>query len=268
MSRSRLLKRIDEALHLSNPLDALVAFSLVTRSSASEVLEHFLATQFNSVKVALELSNPDASKIIHDVRLITSVFSDASSLFPFTFQKAVNELKAINLLDHRDLIHILRKRGSHLNLWIQPDVRRFMIWTKAGVLEETDLKSALREWMEKVEILLKEKATGLFSHIEEIQILYALWVEVLSLLVGGGELEARVCQILTREILSRTTQVMAGRIHRIQELAKIAREIGAECMFLVYLTDSRERRGTVAMGSCHLKANQVGKYPFAEINKG
>jgi len=103
-----------------------------------------------------------------------------------------------------------------------------MIWTKAGVLEERDVRNALQIWMEKVELLLREKATGLFSHIEEIQILYSLWMEVLSLLVGAGELERRVCEILTSEILLRTTKVMASRIRRIQELAEIAKEISSE----------------------------------------
>ena len=188
------------------------------------------------MKAALELSNPDASKIIHDVRLITSVFADANLLFPFTFQKTVNQLKAINLLDHQDLINALRKRGSHLSLWIQPDVRRFMIWTKSGVLEQGDVKNAMQNWMTKVEILLKEKAVGLFAHIEEIQILHALWVEVLSLLAGAGELETKVCEILTSEILARTTQVMTCRINRIQELGKISREIisQSKCTFAVW----------------------------------
>ena len=165
-----------------NPLEALQSYAFITGSSPQEVLQHFLSFRLDSIKVALTVSSPNSRAMLHVIRSIRSTISDVSTLFPFAFQSTINELKSTSLLSHEDLRVNLQRRRANIELWINSDLRKFMIWTKSELLDNSKVEQLLNSWTSQIENLLVNNVGGLFVEIRDLEILCTLRREIISLL--------------------------------------------------------------------------------------
>jgi hypothetical protein len=149
-----------------------------------------------------------------------------NELFPFTFQRTINELKSISLLNHQDLYVNLERRKGNSRLWIQTDVKKFLIWTKSDLLDNTGVDQLVDRWMSDVYRLLTENVGILFSEIRELDSLCTLRTEIIQTSVDQDQatnpLEP-VCQVFLKEIASQLIRLMAirvGELHRLETAAK------------------------------------------------
>jgi hypothetical protein len=151
-----------------------------------------------------------------------------NSLFPFTFQRSLNELKSTSLLNHQDLHTNIQQRRSNADLWIKPNIRKFLIWTKSDLLDNSKVEETLQTWMREVEKLLTESVAGLFIEIQELEILCSLRVQIMSLLVGTdeepGPFEERVSKIFIGEIAAQMTRLMMSRVKLVHQLEQLAKD--------------------------------------------
>jgi hypothetical protein len=225
MSRTRLLKQLDQAMLHANPLEALQSYAFVTGSSPSQVLQRLLSARLASTRAALSVSSPDSLTILHVIRSIKSTITDVRSLFPFTFQRTMHDLKSTSLLSQPDLRRNLQRRRGNIELWIQPNIRKFLAWTKSETLDDTQVDKMLHSWMDDVDTILKESAGGLFIGIQELDVLCRLRAEIISALDDDTTFEERLRGVLIREIAGQITRLMTLRVQRIHQLEDIAREI-------------------------------------------
>jgi len=226
-SRARLLKQADQALLHAQPLEALQSYAFITGSSSPEVLQHFLTTRLTSISSSLNISSPDSLTIIHIIHATKSTIADIQQLFPFHFQRSTNELKLTPLLRQEDLHRqLLRKRGT-AELWITPDLQNFLIWTKSEILDSQRAESMLNSWQAQINTLLKERVSGLFKGIEDLDSLCTLRNEIISALIseGTGEFEMGICSVLVKEIAEQITRIIILRVRRLHELETMAKEI-------------------------------------------
>jgi hypothetical protein len=225
--RTRILKGIDRDLRDEYPLEALQSYAIITACSPSEVLQHFLSTRLESTRSTLAVSSPDSRTVLHVIRSINSTVIEVNTLFPYTFQRKMKDLKEISLLDHLDLHTYLQRKGGGINLWITEDLEKFQIWTKSDVLDDHTVEKMLQKWMDDVESSLTASAGGLFLEIQELDILCALRREIVSSLVemdeGSSRFDVRICGILVREIAAQITRLMRLRVMKIHELVDIAK---------------------------------------------
>lgn len=212
-----------------NPLEALQSYAFITGSSPQEVLQHFLSIRLDSIKVALTVSSPDPRAMLHVIRSIRSTISDVTTLFPFTFQSTINELKSTSLLSHEDLHMNLQRRRANIELWISPDLRKFMIWTKSELLDNSKVEQLLNSWTSQIENLLVNNVGGLFVEIRDLEVLCTLRREIISLLSETEEnstpFEEHLNVILLNEISNQITRLMGARVKKIHELETIAKEL-------------------------------------------
>ena len=220
---------MDKALLLSGPLEALQSYAFLTGSSPAEVLQHFLTSRLASTNSALTVSSPDSRTIIHVIRSIKSTITDVNTLFPFIFQRTLNELKSTNLLSQPDLHINLRRRRANHDLWIQSDLLKFLIWTKSDVLDGLKVEQLLHTWIDSIESLLTENAGALFVEIQELEMLCDLREEIVLCLVEPDEeispFEGRVLDILDKEISTQIIRLMTTRVQRIHESEAEARAL-------------------------------------------
>lgn len=228
-ARSSVLRRIDKSLLLSAPLEALQSYAFITGSSPAEVLQHFLTVRLTSTKSALTVSSPDSRTILHVILSIKSTITDINTLFPFTFQRTLNELKSTSLLSQPDLRKTLLLRRANIDLWIPPDLKKFLVWTKSDVLDNPKVEQMLHSWMDNVERLLIENSGALFLEIQELEILCGLREQVISSLIETddeiGPFERRLCVVLVKEIASQITRLMTAQVQKIHELETEARDL-------------------------------------------
>ena len=224
-SRTALLKQIDQACLHAHPLEALQSYAFITGSSLPEVLDHLLTSRLASIRAALSVSSPDTRTILHVVRSIKSTITDVQALFPLIFQRTMHELKSTSLLSYPDLKTSLQRRGGNIELWIQPDIKKFLVWTKSEPLDETRVDTMIHSWMDKVNSILNETAGGLFVGIQELDVLCGLRGEIISALDDDTSFEARLRGLLTLKIAEQITRLMTSRVQRIHHLETAARDI-------------------------------------------
>ena len=212
-----------------NPLEALQSYAFITGSSPPEVLQYFLSIRLDSTKAALAISSPDSQTILNVIRSIRSTISDVTTLFPFTFQRTINELKATSLLSHEDLRMNLQRRRANIELWIDPGLRKFMIWTKSELLDASKVEQLLDSWTSQIENLLVENVAGLLVDIRDLEVLCTLRGEIISLLSETEEnripFEDRLNDILIKELAKQITRLMRARVKKIHELESSAKEL-------------------------------------------
>jgi hypothetical protein len=212
-------------LLLPTPLEAAQSYALITGSSPAEVLQHFLIIRLTSIQSSLT-KTVDSRSILHVIHSIKSTVIIVNALFPFTFQRAINELKSISLLNHQDLYANLERRKGNSRLWIQADIKKFLIWTKSDLLDNTGVDQLVDKWMSDVYKLLTENVRILFSEIRELDSLCTLRAEIIQTFIDEDQatnsLEP-VCRVFLTEIATQMTKSMAtrvGEIHRLETAAK------------------------------------------------
>jgi hypothetical protein len=213
----------------ANPLEALQAYAFVTGASPQQVLQHFLAVRLDSTKSSLQIQSPDSLTIMHIIRSVKATVSDINTLFPFTVQRSLNDLKSTSLLSHQDLQINLQRRRANIDLWMNHGLKRFMIWTKSDVLDGVKVDEMLETWKGEIEALLRDKVIGLFVEVQELDMLCSLRGEIISLLVETDEdvspFEERICRILVDEIARQMTRLMTDRVKKIHDLEPLATEL-------------------------------------------
>lgn len=263
-SRSGVLRRIDKALLLSTPLEALQSYAFITGSSPAEALQHFLTIRLTSTKSALTVSSPDSRTILHVILSIKSTITDVNALFPFTFQRTLNELKSTSLLSQADLHTNLQRRRANIDLWIQSDLKKFLVWTKSDVLDNPKVEQMLHSWMDSIEMLLTENAGALFVEIQELEILCGLREEVMSSLVETDEeispFEGRLCVVLVKEIAAQITRLMTSRVQKIHGLEIEARNLisGFKGIPPCGSSDHSGRRFVISLGTNWVQTDENG----------
>lgn len=108
-------------------------------------------------------------------------------------------------------------------------MRKFLIWTKGDVLDNTGVDTVLDQWTGDINALLENSAGGLFTEMQELDMLCSLRGEIISSLFSEDEnvspFEERCCGILVKAIAAQITRIMESRVNRIHELETIAREM-------------------------------------------
>jgi hypothetical protein len=104
-----------------------------------------------------------------------------------------------------------------------------MIWTKSDVLDAAKVEELLDFWTGQIEDLLRDKASGLFIEMQELEMLCSLRGEIISLLLETDEdvspFTERICNILVDEIAKQTTRLMFDRVRKLHDLEPMAIEL-------------------------------------------
>jgi hypothetical protein len=228
-SRAVFLRRVNESLRRQPPLLALQSYTIVTGSSPPEVLDHFLQVRLTEAKSALMSSSSNSSGILRIINLIRSTLREVYELFPFTFQRTMNELKSTSLLDQMDLLTNLHRRRANIELWIKNDIRKFHIWTKSDIINDSKVEMKVNLFMNDVEMIIVNNASELLSGIEGLDAMCTLRGKIITLVWEQDEepnrFEKRICQTLVDKTAERITTLLTTQIKLIRELENEAREL-------------------------------------------
>ena len=227
--RLRILKGINRGLLNSNPLEPLQSYALLTGCSSSEALEYLLSARLESIQSSVKVSSPSSAAILNVIHSIKSTLTGVDALFPFTFQKSINELKTTNLLAHADLHTYLRRRGDAVELWVPEEIKKFRIWTKSDILDNARVEEMVQAFMTNIEDSLNSSAGKLFSEIQNLDVLGELRREiVLSLVETDHEstpFEEKICRIFVTQIATQMTRLLSQKITKITELADTVKQL-------------------------------------------
>ena len=130
MLRLRLLKRIDGRLNVLHEkadglLGAMCAYSLVTSSSAMDVLRHFHRRRLEAISFHDPDKEIEAFKILEALRLWFQTIKDAHSIFPRQLAMNLEHLKSMPLLSDQELHSVPEFDYDVHEPWIGEDIKNF-----------------------------------------------------------------------------------------------------------------------------------------------
>ena len=130
MLRLRLLKRIDGRLNVLHEkadglLGAMCAYSLVTSSSAMDVLRHFHRRRLEAISFHDPDKEIEAFNILEALRLWFQTIRDAHSIFPRQLAMNLEHLKSMPLLSSRELHSVPEFDYDVHEPWIGEDIKNF-----------------------------------------------------------------------------------------------------------------------------------------------
>jgi hypothetical protein len=211
---------------LSQPLTQLHSYATITSSSAIEVLQHFLNLRLQDINSSISAHSRDSSNVIYIIQAVKSTIADVNELFPTLYERTMGEIKSTPLLSHPALKTLLLKRSSVSQLWMKDETKSFLIWTKSDVLSASQVQELVSTWTNQVSDLIQSKGEGLFTGIEDLEILLIVRKEILSLLGReDGDFEKRMCRELVNFLAAQINRLLTTRISKIHEWEHMASEI-------------------------------------------
>ncbi|KAK9446977.1 uncharacterized protein V1518DRAFT_422611 [Limtongia smithiae] len=126
--RALLLSKITSILRTTSTaaiLDALVAYSLFTKSSASATLQHFLAVRAEQIKPMCTPMKESTRDLVGALQVFDATLSAVKSLFPTQFTRAVARANTLPILSDPEIICLPYVDFSLLTTWCPPSIAQY-----------------------------------------------------------------------------------------------------------------------------------------------
>ncbi|KAK7538832.1 uncharacterized protein J3D65DRAFT_623275 [Phyllosticta citribraziliensis] len=149
--RRKLLNNVDK--HFSRPsadisdvLESMVAFSLATSSTPSDVLRHFHHVRLESITRLVEEGRANQEHLPKALKLYVRTLQDSQTIFPNRLSEALVKLKARPLLQDNDIKAIVELDLDVHQRWIADNVRNYTPWPRHDELSTEDSERLLKAW--------------------------------------------------------------------------------------------------------------------------
>ncbi|KAK7533575.1 hypothetical protein IWX49DRAFT_618822 [Phyllosticta citricarpa] len=149
--RRKLLNNVDK--HFSRPsadishvLESMVAFSLATSSTPSDVLRHFHHVRLESITRLVGKGRVNQERLPKALKLYVRTLQDSQTIFPSRLSEALVKLKARPLLQDNDIKAIDELDLDVHQRWISDNVRNYTPWPRHDELSSADSERLLKAW--------------------------------------------------------------------------------------------------------------------------
>ncbi|KAK8226821.1 hypothetical protein HDK77DRAFT_116903 [Phyllosticta capitalensis] len=149
--RRKLLSNVDKHFSRSGAdivdiLQSMVAFSLATSSTPSDVLRHFHHVRLESITRLVEEGRTNQQHLPKSLKLYVRTLQDTQAIFPNRLSEALVKLKARPLLQDNDVKAIVELDLDVHQRWIADNVRNYTPWPRHDELSASDSEKILKTW--------------------------------------------------------------------------------------------------------------------------
>lgn len=160
--RRRLLVKIDKRMGLQEdlvggPLEAMCAFALVTSSSASDVLRHFLHIRREAIAAAGIDRSGGSEGPSTSLKVYIGTLKDVRMLIPAQLSSALQKLKSKPLLGDQNLSQLDGLDLDIHEIRLGDDISSFTPYIRHEDLSRADVERLMQNWSEStISAMLKE----------------------------------------------------------------------------------------------------------------
>ncbi len=150
--RRKLFRRIDKQLASTNSepaslVESMCAYALITRSSPTEVLNHFLKLRLDKVNSDLRQGGDELAK--HStgaLKLCIQTCLDTQTIFPRRLADGLAKLKTQPLIQDPGVRGLYELNLDVHGRWIGDDARNYTPWSRHDALQRPEAEKILSLW--------------------------------------------------------------------------------------------------------------------------
>jgi hypothetical protein len=181
--RRKLLNHIDKhlasaTLERSALVDTLVAFSLATTSTPTDVLNHFLHVRASSLGDLVE--SPSQAGLHDALGLLITTIKEVQTVFPKQLSALLGRIQDEPLLQDSAIQDMPELNLEIYETWISDDVRNFTPWLRHDQLQASAATIVLKKWVAQAKSTLIQGLNSLLDDTHDISAIVTLRKEFIS----------------------------------------------------------------------------------------
>lgn len=227
--RRKLLRRIDRRLastsgETESLVESMSAYALVTSSTPTDVLQHFLKVRLEKVVSALKQDDDELAKHgVGALQLCIQTCLDTQTIFPRRLAEALAKLKAHSLIQDPDVRGLYELNLDVYDRWIGDEARNYTPWPRHDELQRADAEKILHRWSkDAISVFLKEIKNSLKEEdrLKEVASLRQELIEtwILSGARMAGVKSANVLDDLRDTMNEKLESIVRSRTQRLQDV--------------------------------------------------
>ncbi|KAI4762898.1 hypothetical protein E4T52_05118 [Aureobasidium sp. EXF-3400] len=186
--RRKLLNHIDKhlasaTLERSALVDTLVAFSLATTSTPTDVLNHFLHVRASSLGDLVE--SPTQAGLHDALGLLITTIKEVQMVFPKQLSALLGRIQDEPLLQDSVIQDMPELNLEIYESWISDDVRNFTPWLRHDQLQASAATIVLKKWVAQARSTLIQGLNSLLDDTHDISAIVTLRKEFISRSLSG-----------------------------------------------------------------------------------
>ena len=184
--RQKLLASIDKRLRSVSIdstalVDVLCAFSLAAKSSAAEILRHFLHVRSNAIVALIQGRDETGKSMLLALGLWIRTVQDTKDIFPRQLPQALLKLKAMPLFNSPDLRSIVEMDHDVHGEWISEDIRNFIPYIRHDDLQTTTVTQQTTTWASTTLVHYRDGVSKILESIHDLSLIVDLRRRTLEL---------------------------------------------------------------------------------------
>jgi hypothetical protein len=233
--RGRLLRRIDKRLatkegDVDSLVENMVAYSLATSSTPTDVLRHFHHVRLEQVKRYLEDKEGLKGHGINALKLCIQTCTDTQTIFPRRLAEALAKLKAQPLVQDAEVRALWELSLDVRERWIGDEARNYTPQPRHDELKRDEAEKLLGQWSKQaIGVFLKGIKTTLegrkdLKEVAELrQDLVETWIMNGSRMAGVKS--KNVLDDLRDALNAQLEGIVRGRAQRLRSVVELITDI-------------------------------------------
>lgn len=168
----------DYKLERRHILDALLAHALLTSSTPTSVLRHFLHARQTALAEILLRGSVDDLHIAHD--MVFATVQQTQQLFPTRLSDALSQLQNRPLLQDPKVLTMPELNMNLYQEWVADSVQRYSHWTRHDTLDSKQAVSMISDWSLNAFVSLKQALKSCLDDIDDLSRITKLRKDLIS----------------------------------------------------------------------------------------
>jgi hypothetical protein len=215
--RRKFLRRIDKRLasatgDMSTLVESMCAYSLVTTSTPTNVLEHFHRVRKEEILKNLKHGNELAKHGITALRLCLQTCQDTQTIFPRRLAELLAKLKTLPLVQDPDVRSLHELNLDIHDRWIGDEARNYTPWPRHDELQRPEAERILHKWSKEAISAFSQGIKAALDQEERLQEVSSLRQELIELWILSG---SRMAGVKSANVLDDLRDTMNNQLETI-----------------------------------------------------
>ena len=133
-------------METSTLVENMVAFSMVSSSTPTDVLRHFHHVRLEAIVKMLENPVDTKDSVVKALKLYVKTLQDTQTIFPKRLSEALARLRDFPLLRDRDVQDVQELKLDVHERWIADEVRKYTPYPRQDDLKKPEAEKLLKVW--------------------------------------------------------------------------------------------------------------------------
>jgi hypothetical protein len=215
--RRKFLRRIDKRFasatgDISTLVESMCAYSLVTSSTPTNVLEHFHRARKEEILKNLKHGDDLAKHGVTALRLCLQTCQDTQSIFPRRLAESLAKLKTQSLVQDSDVRTLYELNLDIHDRWIGDEARNYTPWPRHDELQRPEAEKILHKWSKEAIYAFLQGIKAALDQEERLKEVSSLRQELIETWILSG---SRMAGVKSANVLDDLRDTMNNQLETI-----------------------------------------------------